>query len=98
MGEGAGPGGQRMGGQAGGGFTAGEIISKDERSITVSLPEGGSRIIFITESTPVQKSAAGTLADLAVGTQVVVTGSANQDGSISAQSVQIGGTPMRPGF
>ena len=37
---------------------------------------------------PIQTSA-GTMADLAIGAQIVVTGTANTDGSISAQSVQI---------
>lgn len=97
-----GPGGMARGGvPMGGGFVAGEIISKDERSITVSLQDGGSRIIFLTENTPVSKQTSSSIADLSVGEQVMVTGSTNQDGSVSAQSVQVGalGGPMmmRPG-
>lgn len=92
-------GGQRGGGQGGGGFVAGEVISKDAQSITIALQDGGSRIIFVTENTPVNKTVSGTAADIVVGEQVVVTGSTNQDGSVSAQSIQIGGMPggmMRP--
>jgi pectate lyase len=81
--------GNRGGGAGFGGGTAGQIISKDAISITISLPSGGSKIILLDKSTPITKQASGTLADLAVGTNVSVVGSANQDGSMTAQAVQI---------
>jgi hypothetical protein len=74
---------------AAGGFTAGSIISKDDKSITVSLISGGSKIIFLDTNTKISKSATGSLTDLAVGTQVSVMGAANSDGSINATTVQI---------
>ena len=90
--------GFRNGGGNSGGFTVGQIISKDATSITVQLmtPGGaasgtaaGSKIVFFDSNTKVTKQASGTLADLAVGTEVSVTGTTNSDGSVSAQSVQI---------
>jgi hypothetical protein len=72
-----------------GGLTTGQIVSKDSQSITVSLASGGSKIIFLDTNTKISKQTTGTLTDLAVGTQVSVTGVANADGSINAQSVQI---------
>ncbi|CAN5753717.1 hypothetical protein BH11PAT2_BH11PAT2_01900 [soil metagenome] len=89
--------GARTGGFAGAGGTAGKVIAKDDKSITVQLPTGGSKIVFVTSTTPVSKDSNGTLADVAVGTEVIVAGTANADGSISAQSVRIGGTMMTRG-
>jgi hypothetical protein len=72
-----------------GGGASGEILSKDETSITIKLRDGGSKIVFLSGTTPITKQAEGILADLSVGTQVNAMGTANPDGSITAQSVQI---------
>ncbi len=72
-----------------GGFTTGEIIGKDDKSITVKLMDGGAKIIFLDTNTTISKFAAASVTDLATGTQVSVTGTPNTDGSMNAQSVQI---------
>lgn len=76
-------------GSGSGGFTAGEIIAKDNGSITVKLNNGGSKIVFYSDTTEVDKFAKGTASDLQIGESVTISGQANQDGSITAQSVQI---------
>ncbi len=72
-----------------GGFIAGTILSKDAQTITISLPDGSSKIVLIGESTQVSKFTPGTDNDLTLGTSVMVMGAPNSDGSITAQSVQI---------
>jgi hypothetical protein len=88
MAGGAGTRGMSRGGMAGG-FVGGEIISKDDKSITVKLRDGGSKIIFLSSSTKVLKSVSGSSVDLLLGGQVIVTGTPSADGSIVAESLQI---------
>ena len=77
-------------GATGGGVTFGNIISKDSNSITLELPNSsGSKIIFYSNTTQISKFASGTANDLATGTSVTVNGTANSDGSITAQNIQI---------
>jgi len=91
-------GGSGMGRQGGvgqgGSFAGGTIIGKDNESITVKLSDGSSRIVFVSTSAPVMKSVSGSVGDLAIGENVTVVGTANSDGSVTAQSVQI--RPQQP--
>ena len=72
-----------------GGFSAGEILSKDDKSITIKLRDGGSKIIFLSDTTKVMKAVDGSSKDLAVGEQVIAAGKTNADGSVTAESVQV---------
>ena len=80
------------GGQGDG--VVGEIISRDENGFTVKLTDGGSRLVFVSGTTEVTKTASGSLDDLTIGTQVFVTGTENSDGSTTASSVRLGGGMM----
>lgn len=72
-----------------GGTVSGEVISIDADSITVKIADGGSKIVFFSTSTKIQKSTEGTKEDLKEGEQVLIMGLVNQDGSVSAQSIQL---------
>jgi len=76
-------------GNRSGGFAAGEIIAKDNNSVTIKLNNGGSKIVFYSDATEVGKFTKGAADDLQVGESVTVSGDANQDGSITAKLIQI---------
>lgn len=76
-------------GGVGGGFATGEVIGKDAQGITVKLTDGSSKIIFVASSTSFTKSSKVSVTDVAVGSNVMITGSTNTDGSITARGIDI---------
>ncbi|MDB5254975.1 MAG: hypothetical protein JWL92_351 [Candidatus Nomurabacteria bacterium] len=91
-------GGTMRNGAAAGGFVSGTVLSKTDTTITVQNQAGGSKIILVSPSTAVSKSAQGSITDVAVGSSILATGSTNSDGSITAQTLQLrpeGATPDR---
>ena len=67
----------------------GEIISSDDKSITVKLNDGSSKIVLLSDSTSISKAADVQKTDLKVGEKVSVFGQTNSDGSVSAQNIQL---------
>lgn len=80
-----------QGATMGGGFrpVSGEIIRVDNGSMTVKLHDESSKIVILPVNVEVSKSETGALTDLTEGQQVMVVGTENEDGSVTAQSVQL---------
>lgn len=72
-----------------GGQVVGKIISQDDKSITVKLQDGSSKIILFSDTTTINKATEGSKSDLKVGEKVGVFGTTNSDGSVTAQNIQL---------
>lgn len=72
-----------------GGGVIGEILSQDDKSITLKLADGSSKIVIISSATAINKQATGSKSDLKTGERVAVFGSTNADGSVTAQNIQL---------
>lgn len=88
----------RTGGITGGGTgnrnanmrpVTGEIINQDDSSFTVKMTDGSSKIVILGNSTSYMTSSAAAKADVKTGQKVMVIGTPNADGSVTAQSVQL---------
>lgn len=88
--------GFRNGGRNGNGIAAGEILTIDDKSLTLKLQDGGSKIILVSPSMSINTFSAASSSDLVTGTSILVTGEANADGSMTAQSIQIRPFPDMP--
>ncbi len=89
------PGG-RQGGQNGQGRSAGfgrpvsgEILNQDDKSITVKLADGSSKIVIVNDKTTINMAQSATKSDIQTGQTVAVFGSENADGTVTAQSIQL---------
>ncbi|HET8575221.1 MAG TPA: hypothetical protein VFM02_03580 [Candidatus Paceibacterota bacterium] len=78
-----------FGGRGGGGMVAGQVLSSDSQGVTVKLPTGGTKLVFVSTSTKVSKTVDAAPSDLATGTNIVVQGTSNSDGSVTASTVEI---------
>jgi len=85
QGQRTGTGGNRMGFRP----VNGEIISSDDKSITVKLQDGSSKIVLFSDSTEINKAAEATKEDLKAGEKVAVFGQENSDGTVTAQNIQL---------
>ncbi len=72
-----------------GGMINGEILSKDENSITVKTIDGSNKIIIFSDSTSINKSTEAAVSDLIIGETVSTFGTTNSDGSITAEIIQL---------
>ncbi|OGG03552.1 hypothetical protein A2W14_03135 [Candidatus Gottesmanbacteria bacterium RBG_16_37_8] len=91
--------GQFQGGNGNGQFTGrrqfngrpvtGEIVSLDDKSITVKMPDGQSKIVILSDNTEINQASAASKTDLKEGSKVAVFATDNTDGSVTAQNIQL---------
>jgi len=88
--------GQGTGRGTGTNFLNGEVIAKDEQSLTLKMSDGGSKIIFFSDSTEISKTTEGSIGDIEIGKQIMVSGGQNSDGSYTAKTIQLSPRVIQP--
>lgn len=87
-----GAGAQGAGQFAGFGAVTGTIQKIDGNAITVAV-EGGQPVkVIVTPDTRLRKVVSATLSDVKPGVQATIAGTVGADGTVAAQSVQLGST------
>lgn len=72
-----------------GGATEGEVISMDDKAITVKLSDGSTKIVLFSDSTAYSNVETSKKTDLKQGLKVSVFGKTNTDGSLTADRIQL---------
>ena len=83
---------QRMGAGKGanfGGMIRGVVDSMSDQGLVIKGQDGSSKIVLLSSSTTISKSATASSSDLVSGLNVMIRGKANSDGSVIADSIQI---------
>lgn len=71
------------------GSTFGQIESIDGNTLSITDRNGNPVTVQVTDTTLIEKNASVSVSDLATGDTVIISGSDNTDGSITARSVQV---------
>jgi hypothetical protein len=90
-GNGGGPGGGNGGAPGGfGDVTSGTVTSVDGTTVTITLQDGSTVTISTTADTTVTKTVDATVSDLAAGEEIIVTGTKDASGNVTATSIMQG--------
>lgn len=84
-------------GRNGGGMVSGSIIAVDGTSITVQTNDGSTKIVLVGSSATISLVTKGSTSDLKTGENVVVSGTTNTDGTVTANSIRLGETLTQGG-
>jgi hypothetical protein len=74
---------------AGRGGVMGEVTSIDDKSMTVKMPDGSSKIVLVSDSTSYETSTKVEKKDVTTGKTVRIIGTTNTDGSVTASYVML---------
>ena len=88
----------RFGGGSGNNFTPvrGQVLSMDNNSITVKQADGTTKIVVLSSNTTFVESQKTSESNLKTGNNVMVLGTTNSDGSVTATNVSINPELFRP--
>jgi hypothetical protein len=75
---------------AGAGFALGTVTAVDGDTVTIKQPNGKTVTVKLSDSTAITVTKKGATSDVKVGEQVLATGQASSDGTVTARSLRVG--------
>ena len=72
-----------------GGAVLGEVTAKDDKSLTIKLSDGSSKIVILSDSTTYRTTSESGLDSVEIGMTISSFGESNTDGSLTASNVEI---------
>jgi len=97
LGGGSGAGRSASGGRGFGGATIGQVAYLNGTTLYVTDTSGNTVKVKVPKGTPVMKSVTAGIGSVRPGDTVVVRGSTAANGTVTAQSVSVGGTGLTGG-
>lgn len=73
-----------------GSIFAGQVSAISGSDITLQLQNGNSEVVLFSSSTPVTEPTNVSISKVTTGSNIVVMGTENSDGSVTASSIEIG--------
>lgn len=70
-------------------YLSGEIVATSNENITIKVPEGENKVIFLSSETTIMRSTKGKQDDIVTGALISLSGTTNPDGSVNAKSIQL---------
>lgn len=67
----------------------GQVIRNNNGNLTIKLQDGSTKIVIVPSSATIYKTDNASISDLKNNEEVLVFGTENSDGSITAQNVQL---------
>lgn len=77
---------------------AGQVSAINGSDITLQLSNGNSEVVLYSSSTPVAEPTNVPISKVVTGSNIVVMGTKNSDGSVTASSIEIGNGGFLRGF
>lgn len=67
----------------------GQIIRNDNGNLTIKLSDGSTKIVIVPSSVTIYKTDNASVSDFKTNEEILIFGTQNSDGSITAQNVQL---------
>lgn len=78
-----------------GGALNGEVTAKDNKTLTIKLSDGSSKIVILSDNTTYRTSTETTQDKVEIGTKIAAFGTTSTDGTTVATSIEVNPISLR---